>query len=502
MAIVIKVGGVDKSAFVDWRSVVLLSQMTNQIDIFNFNTVRFGTKTFRPALLDDVEFIEDGTTLYSGKVVEIEDFVEGSRKLTSRVTCKDNSHEMDKNLIVKTYDGFGTAEDIVRDVITFLPAGFTEGDITAPVVVNYVRFNYEQPSKVFQQLAELIGFDWFVDEDKKVQFFSKDTSTAPFGLTDTNDKYFFNTLVIREDVKNLRNTIFVRGGTFRGDLFTEIQEADGDTKTFTQGFRYSSIVVELDTGSGFVALTVGIDNIDPPATKDVLYNFNEKAVKFRDDNKPAATDLVKVEGLPHIPVIILTKDNVSIGTFGAFEHKIIDKSINSKEGARDRALQEILQWASEINEGSFTTIESGLRVGQRISINSAIRNINRTYIISRITTRMQTPTSLINDVILISTQTFGHVEFLQKLLIQKDKEIEIFEDEVLDKIEAAIETIDLAEVIAVLTEHNAQVETITMGEAAPVVAKDAGTCFVYGPFPIPSGVFREGKYDGATYCSP
>jgi len=357
-----------------------------------------------------------------------------------------------------------------------------------------ISLRYEQPSKVFQQLAELIGFDWYVDEDKDIHFFSKNESTAPFDLTDTNDKYFFNTLRIKKDIKNLRNVIFVRGGTFKGDTFTEDQEADGDTKVFTQGFRYSNIVVKKNAAT----LTVGIDNITDPTTVDVLYNFNEKAVKFRDNNKPTAGDIVSVSGLPHIPVIIKTKDNVSISQFGEFEHKIVDKSINSKAGARDRAKAEVLQWADTVNEGGFRTIESGLRVGQKIRVQSDIRNIDESFIISRITTRMQTPTSLIHDVILISTMVFGAIEFLQKLLISKDKEIEILQDEVLEKIEAAIETIVITESFAGVTSQDPQSENIVFSESINL-ALNAGTEFVYAPFPVPIGNKREGRFDGATF---
>ena len=45
---------------------------------------------------------------------------------------------------------------------------------------------------------------------------------------------------------------------------------------------------------------------------------------------------------------------------------------------------------------------------------------------------MHTPTSMIHTITLVTKQTYGMIEFLQNLLIQKDKEIQISEDEVLD----------------------------------------------------------------------
>jgi len=94
--------------------------------------------------------------------------------------------------------------------------------------------------------------------------------------------------------------------------------------------------------------------------------------------------------------------------------------------------------------------------------------------------------------------TYGMVEFLQDLLINKDKEIEIDPNEVLDKIENAFESLDLAEVFATSTDHNAQVETLTFGEIV-LATIDAPTVFVYGPFAPPVAPKFEAQYDGSPY---
>jgi len=292
--------------------------------------------------------------------------------------------------------------------------------------------------------------------------------------------------------------IFVRGGTFSGTSFEEVQEADGVKETFDFGFRYKEVTWFVDRGSGFVAETFGIDNITDPSTVDWNYNFQEKAMKLASGTIPSATDKTKIVGLPQIPVIIRKNDNVSIGDFGEFQHKIIDKSIDSTDGARDRATAELIAWADQINEGSFLTNKSGLKVGQEIRVTSVIRGLDEKFVISRIVTKFDTPDRFIHNIILVTQRTWGFVEFLQDLLIKKDKEIEIDPNEVLNKIEGAMETIDLAEAVVLSTDHNKQVETLVLGEV-PTVSVDLGTCFVYAPFPVPSGTSREGRFDGSTY---
>jgi len=492
MAVTIKINGTDRTSLIDWRTFVFSQALTHQIDTVDFVIKRFGSKIFKPDLLDDIEIFEDAEKVFGGKIVESSEVIEG-RLEQIKITCKDHAHEMDSVLVQRVFEDT-TIDAIIEEIKNdFLPAGFTTTGVNVTNLVDFVAFNFEQPSKVFQQLAELTGADWFVDPDKDIKFFTKNTLTAPFELNDDDGNYIFNSLVINRDVKNLRNVIFVRGGTFSGSDFEEEQEADGDTKVFTQGFKYKTVRIKVNG----VSKTIGIDNITDPTTVDVLYNFQEKAIKFPS---PLLTgDIVLVGGLPQIPVIIKLKDNVSVSEFGIFEHKIIDKSIDSKEGARERAKAEIIAWANKINEGGFRTRKSGLRVGQQIKVKSTIRGLDEIFHISRIRTKLESPTDLIHEVTLMTQRTFGMVEFLQDLLIKKDKEIEINPDEVLDKIEAALETITLTEAApVVLTAHNPQTESAVMGEAVAVQALNFPTVFVLAPFPVPTGFKRELALDGGV----
>lgn len=376
--------------------------------------------------------------------------------------------------------GMGTSNWVQGNVSD---KGFTINNVDGLQTVSYIAFNYEQTSKCIQQLAQLFEYDWFVDENKDIHFFSKTNYTAPSGLTDTSGNYFYNSLKIRKDIKNLRNSIIVRGGNYLGATTTEKQNADGQKTTFLQAYQYNSIVVKKAT----VTQTVGIDNIDDPSSFDCLYNFNEKSVKF--PTAPANGTLIEVSGYPYIPVIVKVRNSPSVAQYGEYQYKIIDKSINSKQGARDRAQAELQAWASQINEGSFSTITTGFDTGQLLNITSTLRNLNADYVISRIQSKMYTPTQMIHEVVLVTSQTFGMIEFLQKLLMDKDKEIKVNPDEVSDEVESVDETISIGEDVIVSLVHNPQSETITMGESTTVQALNYDVEFVAGP-QTPSGTKR------------
>lgn len=445
MGVVIEINNVDKSSEIEWKSINLTRAMTNQIDTLSFTIVRANSSGYKPALNDTVELIEDGTALFGGMIVSIEESVDKLREVV-RIIAKDFSFEMDKKLVVQVYENM-TVADIIDDIVTnYLPGGYTTTNVVCDVEIKYIAFNYELVSKCFQQLAQITNYDWYVDEAKNIYFFLKGSQSAPFELSDTNGKYIYDSLEVSSDIKNIRNSIIVRGGTYQGNAYFEEIEADGDQTTFNFAYKYSNAVLTVNG----VSKTLGIDFIDDPTSYDALYNFNEKAIKFPSGTKPTAGQIVKLAGNPHIPVVTKLTNAASIAQYGEFQYKIVDKSIASKAAARDRARAEIASWAASINEGSFSTYSTGLKTGHKIRIQSTNRGIDAYYIISRITSKMHTPSQMIHSCDLVTSQTYGMVEFLQNLLIQKDKEIEISQDEVLDSVLGLADEITLTDSVTPL----------------------------------------------------
>lgn len=443
MAVTIKINSIDKSSEVAWRSLNLSRALTNQVDSLSFDLLRANSSGYKPVLNDKVEVLEDATLLFGGQIISMSENVDG---LVERIniTCKDYSFDMDKKLVVKVYQNM-TVAAIIADINThFLPAGYTVTNVVCPTLITFISFNYELPTKCLQQLAQITDYDWYVDEAKNIFFFQKGSQAAPFSLTDTNQNYVYNSLRINSDIRNLRNSIIVRGGTYDGNLYTEDQQSDGSKTTYIFAYQYSGYTIKVNG----VTKTVGIDNIDDPATKDCLYNFNEKAVKFPSASKPTAGQIVTIVGNPKIPVVTKIANSASVAQYGEFQAKVIDKSILSKDAARDRARAELTQWAEEINEGGFKTYKTGLKPGQKISIQSTNRGINDQFIISRISSIMRSPDEFVHSCTLVTKQTYGMIEFLQNLLINKDKEITISSDEVLDLVLQFSETMGFSDSIS------------------------------------------------------
>ncbi|MFA5128579.1 MAG: hypothetical protein WC445_01280 [Patescibacteria group bacterium] len=475
MAILVRVNNIDKTDQIDWSSFSKTEVLTNQVDTLEFKIKNYGTKIYKPELLDTIEVWDGSTKIFGGSVIGIEEENKG-RVFHRKVKCKDWTHIFDRKVVIESYES-QTVNAIIADILTTYCPGFTATNVSCSLTVDFIAFNYEQPSKCLQQLAELFNYDWYIDYAKDIHFFSKETNLAPFDLDDTSGKFVCKSLKLNRKAEQMRNVIYVRGGEYKGSSYFEEQEADGDKTVYTFGYKYASVVVKVNG----VTQTLGIDFIHDPASYDCLYNFNEKAIKFRSDNKPTAAQIVKIEGLPYIPVIVKIQENASVTLYGEYEFKIIDNSIDSKEGARQRAKAELYAYAGQISEGSFRSYESGLKVGQKIHLNSAVWGYDEWFTINRITSRVRKPDTgeMEHTCSLVTTRTMGMIEILQKLLTAEDKKIEIKKDEVLDKIETVQEEVSI-------TEQITKYANISITEAVSIsenVRRDPFTIqWVFGPY--------------------
>lgn len=316
---------------------------------------------------------------------------------------------------------------------------FTQSNVNGAFTIDYAAFNYEQVSQVLAQLADQANFDWYVDYDKDIHFFSQEANTAPFNLSDTSGNFLWNTFQYKEDISQLRNQIIVRGGEFLGSTLTEElgPQADGAQTIFQLGYRYDNYSMTKNA----VGQTIGIKNVDDPTLFNAMYDQEEKVVEFAV--APLLGDTITWTGDPFYPVVVKLRDSVSIAEFGVYESKIIDKTINTREGARQRARAELEKYKEELEEGSFATLNDGLRAGQYIEVDLTSRGIDQSFLITRLGITMNDPSEPKYTATLVTKKLFGMIEFLINLLRNQDKQIVINPDEVLDLVEAIDEIITL-----------------------------------------------------------
>jgi len=384
-------------------------------------------------------------------------------------------------------------------------SGFiSTANVNCQTVIEYISFRYHTVSQALKQLADITQFNWWIDYNKDIHFVSTGVELAPTVITDDNGTYEKDSLIIRNDNTQLRNVVYVRGGEYLGDTFTASYISDGTQNVYPLTYKYEAadfrVVV---TGA---EQDVGVEPTEVPDVYDLLWNDESRLIRFhRASRLPSNGSDIKVIGRRFLPVIAKVKDTGAVvntqtveGGSGEHEYIIIDKSIITKEGARQRANAELLAYASSLAEGEFVTQTAGFKAGQRVNVNSTNLNTNQNFIVSKVVRQMFTPDTPIYKITLITTRTFGIIEFFQKLLNKDKITLEINSNEITDTVEVGVDGITLTETVEISTSHNPQTDAIDLAETLTVQSPDWPVEFVYQP-QQPSGFKRGALYNGPKY---
>jgi hypothetical protein len=439
MNITLKINGTDRTSKVVWNSLQKSDILNEKVDTLSFAINYHAGSTFTPAVGDTVELL-DTTTVYKGLILTVRKVTEGHSVVRYECDCVDNSHYLNRVLVAETYTGT-TIEDIIDDIVaTYVPT-FTTTNVSAPVAVETITFNRVSVTEALQKLAKLSNYSWYVDYTNGIHFFAKNTEVAPFSITDTSNNYIYDSLEISEDISQLRNRVFIRGGEAEGDPRTESFNGDGTKKFFKLSNKFASAPTVTVGG---VAKTVGVDFLDDEASFDVLWNFNETYIKFT--TAPAAgTDNIEVTGIPLYDILVQVEDPDSIAAYGVSEFARTDTTITSKQEAKDFAIAELEAYGAKISEGSFTTYTSGLRSGQVITVNSTQRGVNEDFLIQRVSFSMVSKNVGMYRVELATLKTITLIDFLVNQLRQSGEQIKDTENILLQKFAQFEEAISISE---------------------------------------------------------
>ena len=466
MSVTVKINTVDQSDKIDFKSLSIKQNLTNKVDLANFKTRKYGSRTLQPAFDDDIEILDGATKIFGGKVMRVDSFVEsGGAGQVFSVQCVDHTAEADRKLVTGTYED-ETIEDIIDDVVSQFAPGFTTNNVSSTLVLEKIVFNQVPLSTVLKRLAALVQYDWYIDPDKDVHFFSKEINTAPFDLTDDNGNYVYKSLKRISDGSQLVNTVKVRGGEYDGATFTDDFTVNGSgQKSFKLPYKMANLTIQVDTGGGFVSKTVGKDFEDDFTGFDVLHDFENRSYRFNAALNNG--DIIRYSGNPRVRVFAGAEDSASIIALGGkpggvIEKLIRDDNIRSNQTARDRARAELLAFAEEVVDAKFLTYESGLRSGMLINAQSTKSDFDDDLLIKTISFKMHTTGEFKYNVELISTKRFGLIETLQKLL--DPEALDVDDSEVSEQLFLTSEIITIDEDIQMVTPQERD-ETITIVES-------------------------------------
>jgi hypothetical protein len=369
----------------------------------------------------------------------------------------DWGYKFDAKTVTKSYINTDPGT-IVKDLITNFTSGFTSVNVNlAGYTIPSIKFNYEPPSKCLQKIATLIGWDWYIDSAKDVHFFLRGAAggvLSPFNLDDTTGNLEWPTIDYSKSTQNLKNSVYVIGAKYK-KVYTsgnavDVYKSVAGTTTYPLVYPYvqSTLVVKL----AGVSKTVGTYGKDSPGSFDVLYSNSAGSppfIAFSAD--PGAGSQIQVTGTAEVPILGYAGDSGSIATYGEFQDSIVDKQITTVAEAQVRALAEVTQYGNPVDDLKFSTLKTGLMIGQSITLNSSLLGVNVTLTIKRIRGVGYAPTVLEYQVEAIGTDKVSFNDIMALLLEQELNQNSVDDSTVLQVLQRIADTIAVTDTVAITT---------------------------------------------------
>jgi len=491
MSITVKINGIDKTNY--FKKVSVKNNLNSDPDTAELEYYIYGNRDPGIDGNDDIAIYDGASKIFGGIITKISKSLEGGL-VRCRAEAKDYSEIMDGRIVFEIFE-----KKTVNYIIDYLvnnyltDTGITMNNVNCDAEIAYIVFNGKPVSKCIDELADLIGYCWYIDPDKDIHFFARGEETAPMNLTDTSGGYVFDSLEINFDWSNIINSVIIDGGSFLGEAQRHdfvVWESDfsdyrREWPTVIEYGEKPSVYKDYGTYMEY-QYSVGVNGLDNPNDYEVMWDFNGKWIRFREDCRPTITDKITLIGREIVPIRLLASDQESINQYGIRQKYEINKNILSYAQAAQYAASIMDAYKDQICEGGFKSTTSGWRAGQLLNINSTIRGVNQDFIIKSVDFNMRTPTDFEYNVSLITQKTLGVVDVLQKILLDKAKELDI------DK-------------SAIITKHGQHSESLIFDES---VSKTLGTTeptYVIGEHfssnPWPTDTIRTAVIDGGAKIS-
>lgn len=281
------------------------------------------------------------------------------------------------------------AGGIVKNILSFYSTeAITVGDVQPGALIESVTYVKNRLNEIFDGLANLSEFIWYVKADKTFHFKPRTGNTAPFDIADGSMDVLANTLSVRTTREELANRVWVQASDDAIAPAVLLHFVGDGTRRYFFNFAVMDNVTSITVAASEQTFgprggdikqwywTPGDHWIiqDPGETVvgsgvDIFVSYH--GVGFNtvsSEDTSAQSDQAIVEG----------------GGSGIYEALIVDTSLTSLTAAQQAADSELALRKSIPREVSYDTRTRGLLPGQIQTITLTREGISGTYLIQSV----------------------------------------------------------------------------------------------------------------------
>ena len=417
---IIKLNSIDITNEVSVKNFRKTDHYNSRSDEFYFTMEKIGGTGTEPKGADIIELIHKGNTVYYGTVLRVQKELNSKGLVTYKIEGKSPEHDLGRKDVVEQFYNV-TVNDIIKNsLIPDYAPSYTTTNVNSDINVGSISFNHITLTECLNKLAKHTNFYWYVDYDKDIHFFAKNSELAPENISDISPNHIAGSLYLQEDYSQIKNAVILRGGSADALEDTKEHTGNGSNKKFGTDLRFTETpTVTVNS----VVQSVGIAYLNDIADFDCLWSYQEKFITFA--TPPANGDAIEFTGIPEAPILVKTSDPNSISKYGEWEYYMRDENITSRSEAYKRAIAEMNASKEKTISGRFSTYTEGFRSGQTVSIQNSSIGIEEDFIINKVMAKLLTPddgtgnAKFKYDITVTTDNTIGVIEFLQDRLFEE-----------------------------------------------------------------------------------
>lgn len=401
-ALQVTIGGINYTPYmtIDGEGFSFENALTNRMDTATI-TLAATTPDERMEVLKVIPWQEvivsrvtDGAVRFAGYIVSrrLLPFLGAQQALYSVLTCQDYSCLLQRTHVNVTFSDKTDAVIINSLITTYAPTFNGTTYVSTGKTLETITFNRVSIFDALQQICAVTGYDWYVDDDKNIHYFTGEANAAPFPLSDsgTTSAAKYATFSYDDDASQVKNRVYVYGGTYLSDTQTETFTGNASQTIWKLAYPPDSLPVITVDGA---AMLEGIDGTDDSYTHDVLCNNTIGSIRFstnttNGDRTPGATAQIVVTYQYRLPVLIRVRREASHTLYGVWlDYKVIDRNITSVAEASVAGTSLLNDDAFSRETINITTLVGGFRSGQVAWVINGTVGIDGYYLIKRVSAR-------------------------------------------------------------------------------------------------------------------
>jgi hypothetical protein len=366
-----------------------------------------------------------------------------------------DQHEIaDRYLVAEAFVS-QTAGYIVNTILTnYLSAdGVIVGNIEAGITLDVAKFpRANTVAEVLDNLAEICGFVWYIDFDKKLYFQERNATVAGFNLVDNSAILNIN---VRNDRSKYRNRQYIRGGQTPTDSpitgESPTPKPDGTTRTFVTRYPIAQAPTIYINSVAVPTNQIGINGVDGQVTPLQWYWSYGSNTITQDTTQAvlSTSDTITIDYIGLIPLLVVVEDSNAIAQratienlSGVYESLETLPNVNDKQQALDIANGKLRKYTVIPRELTYQTFTNGLSAGQLQTVTLSKYGISAAeFLIDRVTIRdLDDQGTFVYDVHAIDGEPFGSWTKFFESLVRKESGLVIDTDEKLIVLKTSYET--------------------------------------------------------------